>query len=91
MAVRAHGSQAPPSNETIHTTANHPWLTADRGWVLAGDLRVGEAVVTLDGKTSLLLKSTNPEIWGAIPSPDGRWLAVAQAGGPKNVWQVENF
>jgi len=47
--------------------------------------------VTLDGKASLLLKSTNPEIWGAIPSPDGRWLAVAEAGGPKNVWQVENF
>ena len=47
--------------------------------------------VTLDGKASLLLKSTNPEIWGAIPSPDGRWVAVAEAGGPKNVWQVENF
>ena len=47
--------------------------------------------VSLDGNVSLLLKSTNPEIWGAIPSPDGRWLAVAEAGGPKNVWQVENF
>jgi hypothetical protein len=31
-AVKAHGSQAPPTDETIHTTANHPWLTADRGW-----------------------------------------------------------
>ena len=47
--------------------------------------------VTLDGKTSVLLKSSNPEIWGAIPSPDGRLLAIAAAGGPKNVWQVENF
>ncbi len=35
--------------DVIHTTANHPWLTADRGWVLAGDLQVGEAVRTLDG------------------------------------------
>jgi hypothetical protein len=34
--VRAHSSQAPPADETIHTTANHPWLTTDRGWVLAG-------------------------------------------------------
>jgi DNA-binding winged helix-turn-helix (wHTH) protein/Tol biopolymer transport system component len=47
--------------------------------------------VTLDGKTSVLLKSSNPEIWGAIPSPDGRLLAIAEAGGPKNVWQIENF
>jgi hypothetical protein len=51
-AVKEHGSQAPPADETIHTTANHPWLTAGRGWVPAGDLHVGEAVVTLDGGTS---------------------------------------
>jgi hypothetical protein len=25
--------------DSIITTDNHPWLTADRGWVLAGDLR----------------------------------------------------
>jgi RHS repeat-associated protein len=38
--------------ETIHTTANHPWLTADRGWVEASDLQLGEQVVTLSGATS---------------------------------------
>lgn len=37
--------------ETIHTTANHPWLTADRGWVEAGQLQPGEAVVTLNGSS----------------------------------------
>lgn len=47
--------------------------------------------VTLDGKASVLLKSRNPEIWSAIPSPDGRLLAIAEAGGPKNVWQITNF
>jgi DNA-binding winged helix-turn-helix (wHTH) protein/Tol biopolymer transport system component len=47
--------------------------------------------VTLDGRASVLMRSTNPEIWAAIPSPDGRWLAIAAAGGAKNVWQVENF
>jgi WD40 repeat protein len=47
--------------------------------------------VTLDGRTPVLLKSSNPEIWAAIPSPDGRLLAIAEAGGPKNVWQIENF
>jgi hypothetical protein len=33
--------------ETIHTTASHPWLTADRGWVDAGNLLPGELVATL--------------------------------------------
>jgi Tol biopolymer transport system component/DNA-binding winged helix-turn-helix (wHTH) protein len=47
--------------------------------------------VTLDGKATVLLKSSNPEIWHAVPSPNGRMLAIAEAGGPKNVWQVENF
>ena len=47
--------------------------------------------VSLDGRATVLLKSTNPEIWHAVPSPNGRMLAVAEAGGPKNVWQIENF
>jgi Tol biopolymer transport system component len=47
--------------------------------------------VTLDGKASVLLRSSNPEIWHAIASPDGRSLAIAEAGGAKNVWQIENF
>lgn len=34
------------------STAAHSWLTADRGWVAAGDLRPGEAVVRLGGGTS---------------------------------------
>ncbi len=43
------------STETIHTTANHPWLTADRGWVVAGALRSGEVVVTLDGQRGVVV------------------------------------
>jgi hypothetical protein len=40
--------------ETIHTTANHPWLTADRGWVVAGKLQVGEPVLRADGTTAVV-------------------------------------
>jgi tricorn protease-like protein len=47
--------------------------------------------VTLNGKATVLLKSSNPEIWHAVPSPNGRMLAISEAGGPKNVWQIENF
>jgi hypothetical protein len=58
VTLRAHGLRAPPddqvdraqgstvhADETIHTTDNHPWLTTDRGWVLAGELHSGEQIV----------------------------------------------
>ena len=32
-ATAAHGSQASPSQETLHTTTEHPFLTDDRGFV----------------------------------------------------------
>ncbi len=35
--------------ETLHTTTEHPFLTADRGFVAAQTLRVGEQVVRGDG------------------------------------------
>ena len=47
--------------------------------------------VSLDGKATVLLESSNPEIWHAVPSPNGRMLAIAEAGDPTNVWQIENF
>jgi dipeptidyl aminopeptidase/acylaminoacyl peptidase len=46
--------------------------------------------VALDGRAFVLLRSSS-EIWGAISSPDGRFLAITEAGGTKNVWQIENF
>lgn len=36
-------------DELIHTTAKHPLLTTDRGFVLAGTLQRGERVVREDG------------------------------------------
>ena len=44
----------PSPVETIHTTANHPWLTADHGWTLAGTLQVGEPVREADGATAIV-------------------------------------
>ena len=41
--------------EVIHTTANHPWLSADHGWLLAGALHVGEPVRLLDGGTATVV------------------------------------
>jgi Tol biopolymer transport system component/DNA-binding winged helix-turn-helix (wHTH) protein len=46
--------------------------------------------VTLDGRVSVLLHSRN-EVFSAIPSPDGRSLAITEDSGAKNVWEIENF
>ena len=47
--------------------------------------------VALEGKVSVLLRSSNPNILGAIPAPDGRSLAIAGASTTRNAWQIENF
>ncbi len=46
--------------------------------------------VTLDGNVSVLLRSSN-FIGYAIPSPDGRSLAILEVSPTKNVWQIEDF
>ena len=64
--MASHGSHAPPSSttttqpgdETIHTTANHPWLSADRGWVVAGHLQLGEPVRRVDGSVAVVVALT---------------------------------
>lgn len=37
--------------ETINTTTNHPFYVEDKGWVAAGDLEIGDTLVTSDGDT----------------------------------------
>jgi hypothetical protein len=45
--------------------------------------------VALDGRVSVLLRFRN-FLW-AVPSPDGRLLAIGEVTGTKNVWEIENF
>jgi Tol biopolymer transport system component/DNA-binding winged helix-turn-helix (wHTH) protein len=47
--------------------------------------------VKLDGNVSVLFRSTNLGILGAIPSPDGRSVAIAATSTSRNVWRIENF
>jgi Tol biopolymer transport system component len=46
--------------------------------------------VTLDGRASVLVHSRN-SVFAAVPSPDGRSLAITEASRTQNVWQIENF
>jgi len=47
--------------------------------------------VRLDGSTSILMSGNNPRVRYAIPSPDGRLLAICEGTGTSNVWLVDNF
>jgi RHS repeat-associated protein len=42
-------------DEVVHTTANHPWFTADHGWQLAGVLHMGEPVERVDGSVAMVV------------------------------------
>lgn len=60
--------------DSIDTTPDHPFLTADRGWVEARDLRVGEPVWSADGSTGAVASLTIDE------APAQMWdLTVADA------------
>nr|MBA3823037.1 hypothetical protein [Ktedonobacterales bacterium] len=54
-ALASHGSQAPPTQEVLHTTTEHPFLTAELGWVNAQDLKAGEHVRRADGSLGVVV------------------------------------
>lgn len=69
------------------------WSADGRSLFTTSHLHEGDSTllnVTLDGRASMLLHSRN-EVFSAIPSPDGRSLAITEDSGAKNVWQIENF
>lgn len=70
------------------------WAPDGKSLYVAGRSPQGESVllnITLDGQTSVLLRSTDSEMLAGIPSPDGRYLAIPEARGSNNVWAIENF
>jgi RHS repeat-associated protein len=46
--------QAPSLEETLHTTAKHPFLTREQGWVQAGQLQPGMHVIRADGRIGVV-------------------------------------
>jgi hypothetical protein len=46
--------EADGSTETIRTTDEHPFWVKDVGWVKAGDLQVGQQLLTTDGRLATL-------------------------------------
>lgn len=70
------------------------WFSNGKGFLATWEIYEQKSALlnlTLDGKATVLLESSNPEIGWAIPSPDGRFGAIQSFIHSENVWQVENF
>jgi RHS repeat-associated protein len=60
-------------DEVVHTTAKHPFLTAERGWVPAGQLTTGLHVIREDGSTAVVVREH------VVPGAAAMWnLTVSQ-------------
>ncbi len=62
-------------------------------WVSASTTTGTYALLNMDlqGRARPVWEQTKMAVGWAIPSPDGRYLALWQASGSANVWMVENF
>lgn len=54
-AAKSAKSTPTARTEVVHTTANHPWLSADHGWLIASFLHIGEPVQQADGSTAMVV------------------------------------
>jgi Tol biopolymer transport system component/DNA-binding winged helix-turn-helix (wHTH) protein len=66
--------------------SNSVWATGFRN---TGDMTLLNVSVT--GKVRPMLEEKTMTLGWAIPSPDGRHLAIWKANGSSNVWMLENF
>ena len=70
------------------------WTADGTSLLVAGRTPQRESVllsITLNGKATVLLRSSDSEILGAQHSPDRRSLAIVEARHGDNVWGIENF
>lgn len=74
--------------------ASLDWAADSRGvWATGYDHGGGKTLanVALTGKVRPLLTEKEMTLGWAIPSPDGKHLAIWKAHGDSNVWMLENF
>lgn len=62
-------------------------------WTCASPREGEEVIVNVDlqGHVKMAVKEPSPYIGWAIPSQDGKRLAIWEASGASNVWMLENF
>ena len=70
------------------------WAADSRSVWATGYSNTGDKTllnVSLTGKVRPMLEEKTMTLGWAIPSPDGRHLAIWKANGSSNVWMLENF
>jgi len=69
------------------------WAPGGNALFVSGHVPWGYALlqVSLDGRTQPIIENHTPDVMGAVPSPDGRHLALFAAGDNGNMWMMENF
>jgi serine/threonine protein kinase len=69
------------------------WVPDGKALFVSGHVPRGYALlrVSLDGQTQPIIENHAPDVMGAVPSPDGRHLALFAAGDNGNMWMMENF
>jgi hypothetical protein len=69
------------------------WAADGKALFISGHVPWGYALlqVSLDGETHPIIENHAPDVMGAVPSPDGRHLALFAAGDHGNIWMMENF
>ena len=62
-------------------------------WTCASPREGEEVIVNVDlqGHVKPAVKEPSPYVGWAIPSQDGKRLAIWEASGASNVWMLENF
>jgi hypothetical protein len=61
------------------------------GWRFAGLQTSALLNIDLNGRVTATLAKGNVSFYWAIPSPDGRRLALREGTNSSNVWLLENF
>ena len=51
----------------IDTTTNHPFYVISKGWVAAGDLEIGDEILTIDGEIGYVLSFELEKLDAPIP------------------------
>jgi Tol biopolymer transport system component/DNA-binding winged helix-turn-helix (wHTH) protein len=86
------------TTETIHVKGwdnleSLDWTADGTGFFIAGGVHGGMVLlhVDLQGKATVLLRNRGDAAVFAIPSPDGRHLAIQDMRIDGNIWTLENF
>src|SRR5215469_5476585 len=90
------------SDKTTHEVELNQWPLLNIDWTpdsksVLVSTRTADGVPAIlgvepNGNCRVLLESDNAtQLWWAIESPDGRYVALTEVTGANNVWMVENF